>query len=151
MDRTLRALALTNYRRNYLPGGTFCFTLVTYDRRPILTTELGRMCLRRAISESKQQFPFRLFAICLLPDHLQAIWILPQGEADFSARWKRIKQLFSKHWIAAVAPQQTLRRRNKRRADVGFGNHGFGSTPSATNKTWSGVSTTSIGIPENTN
>jgi len=91
---------VSNFRRNYVPGGTFYFTLVTYDRRPILTTDLGRTCLRTAISESKQQFPFQLFAICLLPDHLQVVWILPQGDADYSARWKRIKQLFSNHWIA---------------------------------------------------
>ncbi len=58
------------------------------------------MCLRKAISESKQQFPFQLFAICLLPDHLHTVWMLPPGDADFSVRWKRIKQLFSKYWLA---------------------------------------------------
>jgi len=36
---------MTNYRRNYVPGGTFFFTLITYHRRPILTTPLAREAL----------------------------------------------------------------------------------------------------------
>jgi putative transposase len=27
----------------------------------------------------------------LLPDHLHAVWTLPEGDADFSVRWKLIK------------------------------------------------------------
>jgi putative transposase len=32
----------------------------------------------------------------VLPEHLHAIWGLPQGDADFSVRWRLIKTRFSK-------------------------------------------------------
>ena len=37
----------------------------------------------------------------ILPDHLHAIWILPDDDADFSTRWKRIKIAFTKSFLAA--------------------------------------------------
>ena len=90
---------MSDYRRNYLVGGTFFFTLVTYNRRKILTSELGRRCLREAIATVKNDLPFRLFAICLLPDHLHSVWILPLDDGDYSTRWKRIKAEFSSRWL----------------------------------------------------
>ena len=38
---------MPNFRRNYVEGGTYFFTVVTHERRPILTTDLGRLCLRQ--------------------------------------------------------------------------------------------------------
>jgi putative transposase len=32
----------------------------------------------------------------VLPDHLHAIWTLPEGEADFALRWRLIKAAFSR-------------------------------------------------------
>ena len=32
----------------------------------------------------------------VLPDHLHAIWTLPEGDADFSTRWRLIKSNFSR-------------------------------------------------------
>ncbi len=92
---------MSGYRRNFVPGGTFYFTLVAYDRRPILTTSLGRRCLREAISKIKGVSPFRLFAICLLPEHLHTVWTMPPGDSDYPTRWKRIKHEFSSRWLAA--------------------------------------------------
>ena len=54
---------MADYRRNYVPGGTYFFTVVTASRRPILTTDLGRECLREAIDEIKAKSPFTLFAM----------------------------------------------------------------------------------------
>jgi putative transposase len=31
-----------------------------------------------------------------LPDHLHALWALPDGDADFSTRWSLIKSAFSR-------------------------------------------------------
>ncbi len=31
----------------------------------------------------------------ILPDHLHAIWTLPEGDADFATRWRLIKGAFS--------------------------------------------------------
>jgi putative transposase len=32
----------------------------------------------------------------VLPDHLHAIWSLPEGDADFPLRWRLIKAAFSR-------------------------------------------------------
>ena len=44
----------------------------------------------------KAQRPFDLQAIVILPDHLHCLWRLPEGDADFSTRWRLIKTRFSK-------------------------------------------------------
>ena len=41
------------YRRNYVPGGTYFFTVVTYRRRQFLTDKLARACLHEAIETSR--------------------------------------------------------------------------------------------------
>ena len=42
-----------------------------------------------------QKHPFTTDAICLLPDHIHCIWTLPEGDVDYSLRWKEIKRRFS--------------------------------------------------------
>jgi len=32
----------------------------------------------------------------VLPDHLHAVWTLPEGDADFARRWRLIKSAFSR-------------------------------------------------------
>nr|WP_318025890.1 transposase [Methylobacter tundripaludum] len=34
-------------------------------------------------------------AIVILPDHLHAVWTLPDGDADYSGRWRAIKSKFT--------------------------------------------------------
>jgi len=92
---------MPNYRRNYVPGGTYFFTVVTHWRRPILTSPLGRKCLRDAIKTVRNERPFDLTAIVLLPDHLHAVWVLPRGDADYSTRWSHLKSEFTRSYLAA--------------------------------------------------
>src|SRR6202012_2556477 len=35
-------------------------------------------------------------AICILPDHIHALWSLPEDDRDFSTRWNLIKGGFSR-------------------------------------------------------
>ena len=35
---------MSNYRRYYVPGGTYFFTLVTHERRPLFQHETARRC-----------------------------------------------------------------------------------------------------------
>ncbi len=49
---------MSDYRRNYVAGGTYFFTVVTEKRRPILDTDLARKCLREAFLHCKQESPF---------------------------------------------------------------------------------------------
>ncbi|UUO07650.1 transposase [Blastopirellula sp. J2-11] len=90
---------MSKYRR-WRAGSIYFFTVVTHERRPILTTDLGRECLRTAFKDVRQKFPFETIAIVLLPDHLHAIWELPHRENDYSKRWRRIKGHFTRNWIA---------------------------------------------------
>ncbi|WP_047817265.1 REP-associated tyrosine transposase [Rhodopirellula islandica] len=87
------------FRRMHLPGGTFYFTVVTYQRRPLFQSRLARTCLREALKEQWQSHPFNLFAICLLPNHLHCVWILPRGDSDYSARWQGIKRGFTQRYL----------------------------------------------------
>ena len=84
------------YRRFYIPGGSYFFTVVTHERRPVLCDEPFRRALRRAINEVRSDQPFAILAWVLLPDHLHTIWTLPPGDDDFSKRWGRIKALTTK-------------------------------------------------------
>ncbi len=90
---------MPNYRRNFVPGGTYFFTCVAYGRSSILTTDLGRRCLRQAIQRVQADHPFTIMAIVLLPDHWHTIWTLPPNDARYSLRWMRIKEEFTKAWL----------------------------------------------------
>lgn len=92
---------MPDYRRNFVPGGTYFFTCVTHCRRPILATDLGRKCLREAILDVKTNHPFEIVAIVLLPDHWHTIWALPPDDARYPLRWTRIKEEFTRRWLAS--------------------------------------------------
>ncbi len=87
---------MPNYRRNFIPGGTFFFTVVTHQRRPILTLDASRDSLHRVIRDIRKKRPFELLAIVLLPDHLHAVWTLPAGDAKYSLRSAQIKEGFTR-------------------------------------------------------
>ena len=83
---------MSNYRRIQTPGATYFFTVVTYGRQPILCHEAVRFSLRLAIEQIRPTHPFSIDAWVLLPDHMHCIWVLPDGDGDFSIRWAKIKQ-----------------------------------------------------------
>jgi putative transposase len=90
---------MPNYRRWHVAGGTYFFTVVTYERRRFLTNDTPRECLREAIERIRKQEPFEIVALVLLPDHLHAVWTLPQGDHRYSARWRRIKEMFTRRYL----------------------------------------------------
>jgi putative transposase len=65
---------MPQYRRSFIQGGTFFFTVVTHDRLRILTSRLARPLLRSAWMQVGRRLPFETVALCLLPDHLHCIW-----------------------------------------------------------------------------
>jgi putative transposase len=87
---------MSDYRRAYVLGGTYFFTVVTYRRQHLFQHEMARLALNRAIAKTQQNYPFTIEAWVLLPEHLHCIWTLPDGDHDFSIRWNLIKSLFSK-------------------------------------------------------
>jgi putative transposase len=95
---------MPDYRRSWVAGGTYFFMVVTYHRQPILTSDNSRNLLRQAWLDVKRRFPFTIDAVCLLPDHIHCIWILPEDDANYSVRWKEIKRLFTKAYLEQVGP-----------------------------------------------
>ena len=43
---------MSDYRRIYIPSGTFFFTVVTEDRAPFLCDDRARAILRRSIKDA---------------------------------------------------------------------------------------------------
>ncbi|MGU3525367.1 REP-associated tyrosine transposase [Enterobacteriaceae bacterium C23F] len=86
---------MSNYRRNYIKGGTWFFTVNLRDRqRSLLTDQI--VYLKNAIAEAKRQKPFHINAWVILPEHMHCIWTLPVDDCDFSGRWRDIKKRFSR-------------------------------------------------------
>src|SRR4051794_30380275 len=102
---------MPQYRRAKFPGGTFFFTVAIADRGDdLLVREIER--LRDTYRLVQQRRPFEPIAICVLPDHLHALWSLPDNDSDFSSRWNLIKSGFSRG--LAVAPTRSARQIGKR-------------------------------------
>lgn len=87
---------MANYRRAWVPGGTFFFTVVTYRRRFVFDHPKSRQILYDVVQEVRQRHPFSIDAWVLLPEHLHCIWTLPDESCNFSVRWSLIKSGFSK-------------------------------------------------------
>ena len=86
---------MPNYRRNFVAGGTYFFTVALLERkRDLLVAEI--VALRDAVRRVERLYPFDIVAWVVLPDHLHCIWTLPVGDADYPTRWRLIKLLFAK-------------------------------------------------------
>jgi putative transposase len=48
--------------------------------------------------------PFQIDAVCLLPEHIHCIWTLPEGDVDYSMRWKEIKRTFTQAYLDQIGP-----------------------------------------------
>jgi putative transposase len=90
------------YRRAHIPGASYFFTVNLARRKTHLLTEhIG--LLRQAFREVKAAHPFAIDAIVIMPDHLHAVWTLPDGDSDYSLRWGLIKGGFSRE-LPAIEP-----------------------------------------------
>jgi putative transposase len=111
---------MSNYRRVFIPGGTFFFTLVTYNRQPIFSNPENVSRLRCAIAQVKAEMPFDIVGAVVLPDHLHFIWKLPTGDRNYSKRVGRLKVLFTQSLRGERAlPQNvSISRRKHRESNV---------------------------------
>ena len=92
---------MPDYRRWRIEGGTYFFTLVTHRRRRLFHSDWTRRVLRGAIRRTRRELPWDMLAVVLLPDHLHMLWRLPEGEADYSTRIKKMKRTFTVGFLAA--------------------------------------------------
>jgi putative transposase len=86
---------MPRYIRPRIPGASIFFTVALADRGGRLLVEHVDI-LRSAVRQTRQERPFRIEAWVVLPDHLHAVWALPEGDADYSLRWRLIKARFSR-------------------------------------------------------
>jgi putative transposase len=103
---------MPEYRRAKIEGSVFFFTVVLADRSSkFLYDEVER--LRSTYRTVQQRRPFETIAICVLPDHIHALWALPDGDADFSTRWNLIKGGFSRGLEAMPRSTSKVGKREK--------------------------------------
>jgi putative transposase len=84
------------YRRSRIRGGTFFFTVVTFNRQKVLASGEVVDKLRKAFIKVKEGHPFEIEAAVVLPDHIHCIWTLPEGDCDYSNRWRLLKSYFTR-------------------------------------------------------
>jgi putative transposase len=102
-----------HYRRAKTSGATYFFTLVTYRRQPLFNHPDCTQILRQAFHTVKQNHPFTIEAIVVLPDHLHCIWTLPPTDANFSKHWQLIKSEFTRHCPTQFRRQRSDARKHK--------------------------------------
>ena len=104
---------MPNYRRVFIPGGCWFFTVNLLDRRQQLLVE-HIVELREAVRWTRNRWPFEIDAWVVLPDHLHAVWSPPPGDADFPMRRRHIKMRFSKSLPNVEAMTASRRSRGER-------------------------------------
>ena len=92
------------YRRTRQEGGTCFFTVNLADRSSRLLVEQVDL-LRDSVRKVKQRHPFDILGWVVLPDHMHALWTLPEGDGDCATRWMLIKAGFSRK----IAPGERVR------------------------------------------
>lgn len=86
---------MSAYLRPRVPGALVFFTVALRDRgATALVDEVG--ALRDAVRTTRAERAFGIVEWVVLPDHLHCIWRMPEGDADYSVRWRLIKARFSR-------------------------------------------------------
>ncbi len=87
------APTVPDYRRNWVAGGTFFFTVNLPDRHSdLLVAQIAT--LRDEVRQVRARVMFHIAAWVVLPNHIHCRWILPEDDADFPGRWGAIKRVF---------------------------------------------------------
>jgi putative transposase len=125
-------VVMSDYRRYFVPGGTYFFTVVTERRAPIFGSAPARKLLGEVMRACLARYPASVHALVLLPNHLHALLSLPPGDSDYSLRWRWIKREFTRSWLALGGQEQPrslsrrLEQRTRRLAAAVLGAHHSG-------------------------
>lgn len=86
---------MSNYRRLFVPGGTYAFTVCLADRKTdLLVRHIEHF--RTAWREMIERRPVVTIAVCVLPDHFHTVWSLPEEDFDFPSRLNHLKSAFTR-------------------------------------------------------
>jgi putative transposase len=94
---------MVRYRRNFVAGGTFFFTVTLADRTSQVLTDHITV-LRTAVQQTRRSLPFAIDAVVILPDHLHMLMTLPDADADYSNRLRLIKRRFTESILHTPTP-----------------------------------------------
>ena len=86
---------MSNYRRMFVPGGEYFFTVNLHDRSSDLLVR-NIDAFRAAWRYVEGRMPFETVAAVVLPDHLHCIWQLPPGDDAYPTRWRLLKAHFTR-------------------------------------------------------
>ena len=89
-------------------GGTYFFTIVTYQRRPLFQNRANVDLLRTVITSVREEMPFDIDAAVILPNHMHFIWSLPSGDFGYSRRIGKLKVRFTKAFYSNSKPSLEL-------------------------------------------
>lgn len=106
---------MPNYQRVHQPGRTYFFTVNLLERNgnDLLVRHVG--ALREAVRATRATRPFEIVAWVVLPDHMHAIWTLPEGDTDYATRWAAIKTRFSR----SLPPTERVNESRAKRSERG--------------------------------
>ena len=105
---------MSAYIRPKVPGASVFFTVNLADRGARTLIDHIEP-LRKAVQTTKAERPFRIDAWVVLPDHMQCVRTLPEGDADYSVRWSVIKARFTQ-----AVPIENRRASHIRRRERGL-------------------------------
>ena len=103
------------YRRARETGACWFFTVNLQNRQQTLLVDQVSL-LRDVVRQVRVRHPFHIDAFVVMPDHLHAVWTLPENDSDFSTRWMLIKTSFSRQLPANE--RRTLSRELKRERGI---------------------------------
>ena len=106
---------MSRYRRAKIEGGPFFFTVTLADRSSDLLVRYIDL-LRQAYAAAQDLYPFETVAICVLPDHMHAVWTLPPEDTNFPLRWSLIKSKFSR--ALPIEAERTASKVSKRERGI---------------------------------
>ncbi|MDX1251503.1 MAG: transposase [Gammaproteobacteria bacterium] len=105
---------MRSYIRARQAGGWYFFTVNLAERRgnDLLVRHVAD--LRAAFRQVRDDHPFEIAAMVVLPDHLHCLWRLPPGDNDYPLRWRLIKAHFSRNIEGGEYISQSRRRKGER-------------------------------------
>ncbi|KIC50123.1 transposase [Tateyamaria sp. ANG-S1] len=103
---------MSNYLRPRVTGASIFFTVrLAPTTEPILTDHIDH--LRTAVRLTLVDHPFAIDAWVVLPDHIHAVWTLPEDDCEYSKRWSVIKARFSRRVAAGHRRASHILRRER--------------------------------------
>lgn len=86
---------MPDFKRQCRTGSSVYFTVGLKQRgSDLLIREIN--LLRASVGRTLRDRPVEVRAWVILPDHMHCVWTMPDGDHDFSTRWRLIKARFSR-------------------------------------------------------